>query len=195
MRRFSPGHCCCTTPVCSDCCGGTWPTEFDVEFTLTNDTCTNCAAFDGVYTLTKLSGVCTWRYDTGYTLTEDCNGNARKVLRRQVNLAITCNSDTTYSVLMTVKIWREQECYVGSCPPIGQRSTEWVDTHTWWKQDVPFPSWTCSGASSYEVPWYSRATSRNQSVTIFCTTCTNGIINTDFLCQSNSASAYITAVP
>lgn len=210
-RRMSPGHCCCTTPTCTGCCNGSYPSEFDVTFTLTNDTCSYCGDWDGLYILTKNTGFCSWGYDSGYTLSNTCNG-AHPLKRIRVMLRICCcNSDlsgcptsscgdpqTTYNIQLRVDLWREQDCY-DTCPPFGVLTNNWQDTHVWARNGVLLGSWTCNGASSYELPWYSRATGRDSKNSCPFSpgnyTCATPRVITDYLCQSNSASAYITAVP
>lgn len=200
-RRFSLGHCCCETPVCTGCCQGSWPTEFDVEFTLSNDTCSNCGSWDGIYTLAKVSGQCSWKYDTGYTLSNTCSG-ANPLKRIELGLAITCYDalgvpDTVYTITFTAKLYREQDCY-DVCPPFGSLTNNWIDTHTWRRSSVPISGWTCNGASNYELPWYSRSTRRDSKTSCVFSpgnfSCASPTITTNFLCQSNTASAYITAV-
>ena len=210
VRRFAPCHPCCTAETCTGCCQGAYPTEYDVDFTLTDDTCSNCGSWDGTYTLTKNSGACSWSYDSGYTLTETCSGS-HPVVRITVGLVICCfdalltgctngagTAQTTYDMQLSVKIYREQDCY-DICPPFGSLTNNWIDTHLWRKSGVSIASWTCNGASNYEIPWYSRSTRRDsKTACIFSPgnySCTTPTITTNFLCQSNTASAYITAVP
>jgi hypothetical protein len=181
-NRLSVARCCCD---CANCCNGDYPSEYDVDITLTDDLCTECSGLDGTFTLTRVTtgAGCTWRYDSGYGLSEDCDPPAGQVVvNKIVQLSILCSSTTQYTLTLTIDIRRE----VTDCP--GQYD---IDTYTWGKT-VNVADYNCSTASVYALPYTSKFSVR-KTYNVFLSRCVDSF-GVNYYCDP-SADATITAVP
>jgi hypothetical protein len=151
---MSVARCGCP---CADCCGGFYPAEFDVTITLRDRAaappklagiCDNCENLGGTFTLAHDTS-CTWKYDSGITLSETCDssdGDDLPILQQQVELGIYCSNPTTYGISLSYTIWRE----AAICP--GYSPTRYDFDRYFFALFVPITDFFCSSASSVAIP-------------------------------------------
>ena len=180
MFGFSTGRCCCGP--CEDCCNGSFAPEFDVAVTLVDGGCTTCdSTFSATYTLAKNFSSCLWIYDTTPTPTNvSCAPpyDANNIWRTRLQLTVNCTDASNYYVRLVMNLWREQ---------FGLPS-QWVNDFVW-ADTVSTGSFSCSGASSFALPFQARFSARLY----------NGFFwrynhADDWLCNV-TADALLTAVP
>ena len=140
--QFGVARCCCN---CEDCCNGSFPDEYDVELSFTNNDCTNCATYSTTYTLTK-QGNCGWVYDSGFTLSDGCDPPYGTTIKRVVvNLTIHCISATHYRIALTWEVWRES----AGCSGL------YDTTSHLWVALVNHADYDCTTAADFELDWVS----------------------------------------
>lgn len=143
--RMGLARCCC---VCTDCCNGDYPTEYDVDFTFVNNDCTNCADYSGTYTLSKLA-TCNWTYDSGLTLSDACDPPyGEQIKRLAILLQIRCVNATQYGITLYWDLYRNSP----NCSGLFD-----VTSHLWTHR-VNVADFSCSAAVDHEVPWGSTFT-------------------------------------
>ena len=176
--RHGLGRCCCS---CEDCCNGSYPTEYDVEFTFTDGQCTECEQYSTTFTLAKLA-TCNWRYDSGWGLSDSCAPPYGEPIKRvYISLSIRCINDTQYGINLDWSIWRTS----ANCPGMFDSTTHYF------AKIVNVADWSCDGASNYAIPWGSSG-SFGWTFNPVLGRCTLSTIS--HLCAA-PANAYLTAVP
>jgi len=181
-NRMSVSRCCC---ACTDCCNGSWPDEYDVEFSFTNGMCSTCASIDGVYTLAKVPDVCSWRYDSG-TISQSCDPPYGITINRiTVDLSIRCINATQYRIDLVFTIYGADPCLT----PTG--AIAWQQFS--WRKVVNVADFACAEADAESISYLTRA----RSIAAWICALGGGAFLTvpfDYICTTTSA-ATITAVP
>lgn len=155
QNLFGIARCCCGE--CENCCGGTYPSEFDVTVNLRgmvddaefgDGICDRCENFGGTFTL-QHARECTWRYDSTPVLSEVCvldDPYDMPIIQREVTLDIYCASPTTYGIWVGFKIWRE----AAICP--GHSPYRYDFDEYWFNRFIAIADFACSSATSFHVP-------------------------------------------
>ena len=167
----SLGVCCCS---CTDCCNGSFPEEFDVEFDFTDGSgtygCETCDSdFSGTFTLQKQAN-CSWLYEqfAGVSYVDGAllYGNLFwcqlpygpwYVNKRSIRLTILCISETQYKVELTYRVEAYRRVFNTTPWWGGPPWTNLSNVNVWnWQTNIDYDDFPCDSVSAYELPYSFR---------------------------------------
>lgn len=148
-NRMSVSRCCCG---CEDCCNGSYPEEYEVEFSFTNNLCTTCADMDGIFTLSKVAGNnCNWQY-RAQPISEGCDPPYGIIINeRRISLSIRCYGDTQYKIDLEYYIAASYPCIFGTGSSEYQFFT--------FQKFINVADFACSDALNFSIPYRTRGRS------------------------------------
>lgn len=145
MFAFAVGQCCCS---CTDCCGGSPATSYDVDITLVDSACYVCDSdLSGTYNLTRSGGVCEWSYFWSGT-TPLCRPGygGWYVAGKFIRLGIYCVSDTEYQLTLAYQVQLKYQ--QPGCRDVAQN----VNTYYWIKR-IAQADFACGSAADFAIPY------------------------------------------